>query len=277
MKNLLIILALIFGLIAAEPLIVAGVQDIADNIKTENVTAAQAHRSALQPFNLNHTPTPQERSAHQVVFYYGGEHALCTATAIAPHALMTAGHCISDAEDQDSISFMVDHVMMRYSISKVLTDHRDHVILLVNGPAFTHIAPYVTRAPKMDEVTYLYGYGAGVYPALKKVGSVIDEYDPSEVDASAGMFYMNTQIIPGDSGAVIYGLDGKMLGLITYLVPGDFDNKGLFETADFQLNFTAAQISEALTFAPKEPVKEGGKLTVPGKIIASPGAGKGVK
>ena len=261
MKTILIILALLFGIIAAEPLIVAGWQDAVDNYSAANLTKAQAKRSPLQPFHLNHTATPQERSSHQVVFYYGGEHALCTATVTGPHSLLTAGHCISDASDLDEITFRVDHVLMRYSISKVLTDHRDHVIILTNGPAFTNIAPYETRIPKAGELTYLYGFGAGVYPALKKMGSVVDEFDPSEVDVAAGMFYTNTQIIPGDSGSVIYGLDGKMLGLITYLVPGDFENKGLFETADFQLNFSPSQILEAQTFDPKKPIKLEAKHT----------------
>ena len=264
MKNLLIILALLLGMVAAEPYIAAGFQDLTDNTQAAKVLHAQVGRDPLKPFNRNHAPTPQERSSHEVVFYYGGTKALCTATAIAPHALLTAGHCISEAGDLDDVTFMLDHVLMRYTILKVLADHRDHVIIFTNGPAFTRIAPYLTRSPKMGEVTYLYGFGGGIYPALKKVGSVIDEYDPSEIDASAGMFYMNTQIIPGDSGAVVYGLDSKMLGLITYLVPGDFDNKGLFETADFQLNFTPEQISEALTFVPKGPTKEIAKqLTAP--------------
>ena len=271
-KNLLIILALLLGMIAAEPYIAAGFQDLADNSQAAKVTHAQVGRNPLQPFNPNRVATPQELSSHEVVFYYGDDHALCTATTIGPHALLTAAHCLEDASSLDEVTFMVDHVRMRYSIEKVLVDHRDHVVILTNGPAFTHIAPYVTRTPKMGEATYLYGFGQGIYPALRKVGSVINEYDPSEVDAYAGMFYMNTQIIPGDSGAAIYGADGKMLGLITYLVPGGFENKGLTETADFQLNFTSAQISEALTFAPKDLPKEIAK-----QLPAPSLAGKGAK
>lgn len=253
MNRLLIALALIFGLIAAEPLIVAGFQDLTANYSTVKTIDAQNKRGHLFPFHANHTATPQELSSHQVVFYYGDSHALCTATAIAPHALLTAGHCIEDAEDVDDITFAVDHVRTRYVVLGILVDHRDHIIILTNGPAFTRIAPYLIRAPKMGEETYIYGFGAGVYPAVKKVGKVINEYDPSEVDARAGIFFTNTQCIPGDSGSAVYGLDGDILGLLTYQVGGDHENEGLIETAGFQLGFTPEQISKALTFVEAAP------------------------
>ncbi len=270
MNRLLIALALIFGLIAAEPLIVAGFQDLTANYSTVKTIDAQNKRGHLFPFHANHTATPQELSSHQVVFYYGDSHALCTATAIAPHALLTAGHCIAEAEDLDAVTFAVDHVMTRFSVLGVLVDHRDHVIILTNGPAFTRIAPYLTRAPKVGETVYLYGFGEGVYPAVKKTGTVIDEYDPSEVDARAGMFYMTTQAIPGDSGSAIYGADGDILGLLTYKVNGNKENEGLFESAGFQLGFTPEQISKALAF--KDTAKEGAKQLPTPSL-----AGKGVK
>src|SRR4051812_16886486 len=95
---------------------------------------AQAHRVA----------NSQMKSAHMIAMLSasGRKQAVCSATAIGPHALLTAEHCIED----EPAMLNVDLSTVNYQIVADNRDNRDHVILIVDGPAFKYIAPVFTRA-----------------------------------------------------------------------------------------------------------------------------------
>ena len=195
------------------------------------------------PFVPNHSASLQTRSSHRLSILKS-EIPLgkCTGTAIGPHAILTAAHC----NEGDAIQ--VDQTLTIYKIKKVIRDGRDHVIFLLDGPAFYDVQPYETRYPVVGERVHAYGFGGGHYPSEYKTGKVLDEYDPSEVDDAAGFYYFTVPAIPGDSGSAVYGSDGRMVGLVTY---SHKDKPGLFSRshmAGFALNFTSKQIKQAQEF-----------------------------
>jgi hypothetical protein len=165
----------------------------------------------------------------------------CTGTVIGPHAILSAAHCNKGSGVQ------LDSVPHTYTITKTLKDGRDHIIFLVDGPAFYNIEPYEARYPIVGEKVDIYGDGGREYPAVHKTGIVLDEYNPSEVDAASGFFCYSVSSIPGDSGSAVYGADGKIVGVVTYGIrDGAFFERT--HMGAFAMNFTPEQIKEAQNF-----------------------------
>ncbi len=194
-----------------------------------------------------------QRATHMVSFMDGEEKkGLCTATAIGPHALMTASHC---NKDEKLTTIHLDVVLNGFHIQKTLTDDRDHDIYLIDGPALQNTLPYKVRAAKPGEHVHLYGNGGGEYPARREDGVRLAFDDPSEIDNSEGIVEFSLKVIPGDSGsAVVSNEDGSIVALTTYLWT---DNKTkVTTTVDFLPGFTDAQITEATTFVPDPDWKE---------------------
>lgn len=201
----------------------------------------------LRHIHHNHAPvTIQESATHLIGLGNepGDMEAGCTATAIGPHVLLTAEHC--DENEKYSL-IRIDYSTRDYVILKTAGDGRDHILIAVDGPAFKNIAPYKTRIAIKGESTYIWGDGGGHFPARFIPGKVVDEFDPSDVNASQGMFYIDNKVIHGDSGSIIYSSDGYILGLLTYGV----ENKEA-RGAAFALYFTPDEIQFAQTFVPEE-------------------------
>jgi hypothetical protein len=191
-----------------------------------------------------HAPaTIQESATHMIGLGTepGDMDAGCTATAIGPHVLMTAAHC--DPDEKFSV-LRVDLSTRDYVILNYASDGRDHILLAIDGPAFTNIAPYNVRKARMGEHVYVWGDGEGQFPSRVLSGRVVNQFDPSDVDAAASLFYISNATVHGDSGSVIYGDDGYMLGLVTYGEDGEARASG------FGLDFTPNDIKYAQTFVP---------------------------
>ena len=202
-------------------------------------------RSAVPPVLTHGNPKyVQVRASHMIAFLDSdGEPAVyCSGTVIGQHAILTAAHCTEAGEFK---TINLDRSTTRYHLIASSFDGRDHVIILVDGPAFKDIVPYVTREPKIGEPVLIEGFGEEVYPAVEKTGRVTNTYDPSEVDAEQKMFYFSNPVISGDSGAAVYSLDGSIVGIVTWRIAG---NTG----AGYSLNFLPKIIQNAQTFDGKD-------------------------
>lgn len=192
------------------------------------------------PVLISRKAPAQQKSAHMLVFLNGSgdEVSGCSGTAIGPHAILTADHC----NDNDRLTDLhVDLSTNIYHIVDKSHDSRDHVIYLLDGPAFKNIDPYVTARPVVHEAIYICGFGGGKYPVSVKEGKVMESYDPSDVNEDQQIvYYKIKKAIPGDSGAAIYDANGAILGLVTYGING--------EVAGFELNFTPSDLEIARNF-----------------------------
>lgn len=231
-------------------------------MRVRRILAAAILLAAVCSFRITHNKpttyyvTPQESATHMVTYVSEGGRELgeCTATAIGPHALLTASHC---ADESDTTKIMLDLSTRRYRIKKILTDNRDHDIYLLDGPAFTNTVPYRTRQVKAGEHVYVWGDGEGQYPARRLDGTEKPIFDPSDVDAAQGEVHFTMPVIPGDSGSAVYADDGAIVAITTYRWDDDsLLNKLLgipnTSTLDFEPNFTNAQIAEALAYDPSK-------------------------
>lgn len=191
--------------------------------------------------------TPQQRASHRIAFYDNekSQDAICTATAIGPHAILTATHC--NEGDVDSL-IRVDLSRTYYHILAADNDGRDHVLYLLDGPAFTYLAEYDTakaRHPAVGDVVNYYGSGKGIYPLTETTGIAARTLDPSDVDEDLRLNLYAGHAIPGESGSAIYDKNGVIVGVLSY---GITINKKEYFGA-FELGFTAQEVRFAQNFS----------------------------
>jgi hypothetical protein len=220
------------------------------------------HRQAAHPV-AHKRPTPsslvtkEQRASHGISFKDQGAEEVgeCTGTAVGPHAILTASHCILSAKTS---LLSIDYAPEIHELLDVSTDGRDHVILLLDGAPFTTYERVdASDSLLIGDTVTLYGIGGSNYPPVPKFGKVVDCEDPSDVDADAKEFCFTIPTIPGDSGAAIYNTKGQIVGIVTYgLDYGDGSPTG---GIGFALGFTHKQYDYAMTFDGKPPVKVVGK------------------
>lgn len=170
----------------------------------------------------------------------GEELGQCSATAIGPHAFLTAQHC---DERGKAKQVRIDLATEKHDLIAATTDNRDHIIFLVDGTPFTNLVDVhqlqVLGGVGRDVV--LYGDGDEVYPPMPKYGKITNCDDPSDIDAASGILCTTIHPIEGDSGSAIYNAEGEIVGLLTYGAPDG-------SSVGFALNFTADQLATAKTF-----------------------------
>ena len=213
---------------------------------------------ALLGYNFRPMPTrvitSEQKAEHMVVFIASRGPAIeCTATAIGPHAILTAEHCNSRYERDPEVT--IDLSMVRYKILGGIVDDRDHIIFFLDGPSFTNYLPEkalvdVLPAKPGEQIT-MYGFGGSRYPARILAGTLdlcAQNEDPSDVDQNRALYWYTMPAIPGDSGSALFAPDGRVVGLITYVTEHDFFHDG--SSAGFALGFSEEAIQRAHDFSP---------------------------
>jgi len=177
--------------------------------------------------------SPERVASHDLLFVAENKDSgeiknlhTCTSTAIGPHTVLTALHCIYGAYP----TVRLDLSPVVYHIDGAMMDGREHVILHFSDVTFKYYVSISQRSPKMGEKIRAYGFGGGDYPAHAYYGKVIpDGYagDLSDIDDYIGTFQFSFPVIGGDSGAAIFGEDGALVGVVSYS-RGDEEDKDHF-------------------------------------------------
>lgn len=166
---------------------------------------------------------PTVRYAHRLDFADGH----CSATAVGPHTLLTAAHCI-----QGDIPTAVDGHKTR--VVWIAQDGHDHALIgqTVAFSAWVHSyadpiqgeSVHIVGNPGDERRLYQHGYIAG----------------PSTLEGRAATLY-DMQIFFGDSGAGIFDGRGRLVGVISGI--HGMSSKGVMVTlaVGFPLAFTPQQ------------------------------------
>lgn len=177
------------------------------------------------------------RTTYKLTMKAKFESGSCSATAIGPHALLTAAHC--------------EYPEMKISVGSqeaivvcMIHDGNDHVILLLEGITFHNYATFAEGILAQGEHVFLWGNPLGIEDMYRE-GYVAGFKKAVFADGTESVDTMLTaNIINGDSGAAVFNMRGEIVGVFSYMSgQGAFLLEGMLP-----LKFTDDQLKEASNF-----------------------------
>lgn len=198
-------------------------------------------------------PSPAVTKARKTVHTITFEAGKCSATAVAPHMILTATHCTHPAE-----ALTVDG--KDYIIVLIFSDSNDHsLVLIANGDVgFTDIAGIATpqAQPEPGDAVFMWGAenSSGI---MFRAGYVAG---PRTDGKRHGTLYQLDSFF-GDSGAAIFNSDGQIIGLL-YGIEDDVEQHVgetvptyIKYTVSYQMRFPPSVLSSLQQFG-STPVKK---------------------
>jgi hypothetical protein len=165
----------------------------------------------------------QHAATHHIKMENIIDAAGCSATAVGPHTLLTAGHCFVPSH-----KIQVDDETVK--VLGIDYDDNDHLLVRVDksfGDAFVYVTP---REFADNEIVHMWGN-----PGRSRDVYRIGEFERVE-DDNCDYFLMPGA--PGDSGSGIFDVDGKIVGVLSV-----GNQSG--EVGAFVLDFTPEQLAAA--------------------------------
>lgn len=194
-----------------------------------------------------------------------GESGSCSATAIGPHALLSAAHCLVAAP-----SIRVDD--KEAGVVSVVGDGVDHVIYLLRGITFADYAT-VVPANKQPQGTHVFLFGnPGQFEDFYREGYVAG-YDKQAVAAPEDVFgflfgfgpppppkpatadpyalhqtYYDFNGFFGDSGSGIFNTAGQLVAVTSGVEGNNKSGVSIKFMASLDLRLTPEQLQQARAF-----------------------------
>jgi V8-like Glu-specific endopeptidase len=155
----------------------------------------------------------------------------CSGTAIGPHAILTAAHCLEDVKELSVNDQPV-------GIEDIQLDNSDHAIVIVTK-AFDHYAQ-LDSDPVQGQEVFIIG----------NPGRLVDQYRHGYVSgfkAEMGMTWTLYDLngFFGDSGSGIFDMNGRVCGVISIEYTQLGSDTLMNVMGSLPLAFTRAQLAEA--------------------------------
>jgi len=160
--------------------------------------------------------------------------AECSATAIGPHALLTASHC-----ERATSHIAIDGIQA--DVATVLRDEEDHSIYLLTGISFN--TWYAGNIPvdlplSVGDDVVIFGNPGAFHDMLRRA------YVSGSDGPGPSILFLDGNINEGDSGAGVFNATGTLLGVISVKAMGD----GIKFSGMYPMKFTEAQVKQAREF-----------------------------
>jgi V8-like Glu-specific endopeptidase len=164
--------------------------------------------------------------------------SVCSATAIGPHALLTATHCtfISDNIEVDGIDMEVVYT---------LGDGHDHTIIFLKGDAFGAFAAVVgIKGAEQGDPIFVIGNPRGMMDMYRS-GSVSGIDQEKEIGLET---YFDFNGFHGDSGAAVFNAEGNIIAVVNFLMSKGEGTTTYKLVGAFDMHFSAEQLKQASTY-----------------------------
>lgn len=217
-----------------------------------SLTSPVAKNSAVASAPVN--PVSVIAKAHAATLQIGqqiiSEEKLCSATAIGPHAILTATHC----------EVATDDLLIRGSdngqkIVGRIRDGNDHTIYLLSGDAFKDFAPVLLTDPlAVAEDVFTFGNPGKWHDVFQRGYITFTEVDHS-LAAALGVGAPDTilfsiQAYKGESGAALFNSAGQVIAVISFdeVQAEKDDSERISFAAALRFAFKQADIDRAAAF-----------------------------
>lgn len=194
-------------------------------------------------------------NVHEIKLHTINDDSRCSATAIGPHALLTASHC-----ELPTSRVVIDKNSTPIAILGIIRDEQDHTILLVDT-TFKSYADMATSPLEMGDDVFIIGnpsdfrrlYRKGVVASIERNMSVRDFMWLAEEYSKGYIIYLDLNGYFGDSGAAIFNEQGEICGVVNEMATRSHEedpSASIKIMKSYSLDFTQAEIDKAIAFVP---------------------------
>jgi hypothetical protein len=205
-----------------------------------NFAAASDFVALPKPKPTPHNPAIEHAHliTYEIEFHTKLINEKCSATAIGPHALLTASHCEGPTED-----ILID--FMPHKVLGIARDENEHTVFFVDDKFYAW-AKVSTEAMQLGDDVFLFGNPGDMLDVLRK--GYVSKMS-ADMDDDKAEFALDFNGWPGDSGAGIFNAKGELVGVVSmgHLHESEPDHTqwpALKMMGGFPLRFTAEDYAE---------------------------------
>jgi hypothetical protein len=188
----------------------------------------------------------------------------CSAVAVGPHALLTAGHCgtisaVITVDDKDA------------DVLGTLGDGLDHLIILLGGVSFTDYADVASVNLQQGDEVYVFGnpgpftdvFRKGYVSTLRQKENdpdrpvdVLLKFKTHEGNEDVQITYYDLNGFFGDSGSALFNAEGQVVAITSFISGGMSESGfGLKFMGSYEIRLSKEMLKMARDFNPPEKPK----------------------
>lgn len=167
---------------------------------------------------------PVDGAAHQIELVTKTADVGCSSTAVGPHTLLSAAHCIIGTG-----GILVDDAHRH--ILNTIYDENDHVLLVVDGTSFPETRQIEQRDPIQNEHVRICGWPGDATKAVCRDGIF------KSIEQAHHRLVWQLPVFGGDSGSGLVANNGKVINVVSL-------GNDSAEMENWPLAFSANQLQE---------------------------------
>jgi hypothetical protein len=200
--------------------------------------------------------SPAVDKAHKASYQIGqvtlSDESICSATAIGPHALLTATHCELPTDD-----LHIRDLSGPFEIVARVRDGSDHTILLLKGVTFADYVEINQKGVNVTDDIFTIG-NPGEWQDIYQKGYIAGFLIDQSMEAAMGAgkppeVLIDIQAYPGESGAGIFNTDGVLIDVLSGDHMQKHDGISMDLGAAYLLTFKPEDITRAKAFSAEPP------------------------
>jgi hypothetical protein len=164
---------------------------------------------AVNMFGLTTAEIKAHKATYKISQYTLLVAGQCTATAIGPHAVLTASHCEEATE-----SIYIGDQQAR--VVKIMRDNADHTILFLKGIEFKEFVPIRENSSQIGDDVFVFG-NPGTFEDIYRRGYLSGQYLETYGTLKVPIMLFDFHSFPGDSGAAIFNRDGEIVAVVSVI------------------------------------------------------------
>ncbi len=209
---------------------------------------------SLHAFSISPAIDKAHKASYQIRQVTISDGARCSATAIGPHALLTATHCELPTDD-----LYIRGEEGPFTVIARIRDGQDHSILLLKGITFADFVEVDQKSLRVTDDIFTIG-NPGIWQDIYQKGYVAGLIVDRSLEAAMGAgeptkILIDIQAYPGESGAGIFNTSGVLVAVLSGDQMQTKEGVSMDLGAAYFMVFKPEELARAKTFSAEPPAE----------------------